>query len=395
MKVGLFLTNQQFLDTDMIAALDDQIAMVHHARDFGWDTLLSGQHYLNEGNNQQLQLVPFLARLIPEAGDMNIALGILLLNLHNPVYTAETVASLDIISRGKLIFGVGLGYRDVEFDAFAVPKGKRVARFEEYLELVQKLWTEDSVTHSSETCILNNIRMNVRPVQKPRPPIWLAANNDKAIKRAARMSDAWFVNPHSQLETIRRHMHIYNTELKDQENGSKELPIMKEIFCAKDKKSAVELAGSYLFGKYQDYAKWGQDKVMPENESFDQELEDLIKGRFILGSPEECYEELRPYWEEFGMNHLIIRTHWVGMPRNLSLDSMELISKELIPELRKVDAKPTFKYLHELILCCFEGLNRRATFPHVQKVAAEVREWLVVYAKNMSFKEILCQLQTF
>ena len=80
MKVGLFLTNQQFLDTDMIAALDDQIAMVHHARDFGWDTLLSGQHYLNEGNNQQLQLVPFLARLIPEAGDMNIALGILLLN---------------------------------------------------------------------------------------------------------------------------------------------------------------------------------------------------------------------------------------------------------------------------------------------------------------------------
>ena len=159
--------------------------------------------------------------------------------------------------------------------------------------------------------------MNVRPVQKPRPPIWLAANNDKAIKRAARMSDAWFVNPHSQLETIRRHMNIYNTELKDcGKTAPKELPIMKEIFCAKDKKSAVELAGSYLFGKYQDYAKWGQDKVMPENESFDQELEDLIKGRFILGSPEECYEELRPYWEEFGMNHLIIRTHWVGMPRD-------------------------------------------------------------------------------
>ena len=88
-------------------------------------------------------------------------------------------------------------------------------------------------------------------------------------------------------------MHIYNTELKDcGKTAPKELPIMKEIFCAKDKKSAVELAGSYLFGKYQDYAKWGQDKVMPENESFNQELEDLIKGRFILGSPEECYEEL-------------------------------------------------------------------------------------------------------
>ena len=80
---------------------------------------------------------------------------------------------------------------------------------------------------------------------------------------------------------------------------------------------------------------------MPANESFDQEFEDLVKGRFIIGSPEECYEELRPYWEEFGMNHLVVRSHWVGMPTQLTLDSMELMSKELLPELRKIDAKPT------------------------------------------------------
>ena len=340
MKIGLFLTNQQFTTTDMVKALDEQIQMVHHARDNGWDTLLSGQHYLNEGNNQQLQLVPFLSRLIPEAGDMHIALGILLLNLHNPVYTAETVASLDVLSRGRLIFGVGLGYRDTEFDAFAVPKGKRVARFEEYLELVQRLWTEDNVSHNSETCVLNNVRMNIRPIQRPSPPIWLAANNDKAIERAARMSDAWFVNPHSQLETIRRHMGVYNDALRAANKPApKELPIMKEIYCAKDKASAMQIAGPYLFGKYKDYATWGQDKVMPDNETFDQEFEDLVKGRFILGSPEDCFEELRPYWEEFGMNHLIIRTHWVGMPGQIALDSMALMSKELLPELRKIDAK--------------------------------------------------------
>jgi alkanesulfonate monooxygenase SsuD/methylene tetrahydromethanopterin reductase-like flavin-dependent oxidoreductase (luciferase family) len=105
-----------------VKALDEQIAMVHAARDHGWDSLFSGQHYLNEGDNKQLQLVPFLTRLIPEAGDMTTGLGVLLLNLHNPVYTAETVATLDIIARGKFVFGVGLGYRDVEFDAFNVPK---------------------------------------------------------------------------------------------------------------------------------------------------------------------------------------------------------------------------------------------------------------------------------
>src|SRR6516165_5931186 len=112
MKVGLFITNQQTLDTDMVSALDDQFAMVRLARDCGWDSLFSGQHYLNEGNNKQLQTVPLLARLAAEAGEMTIGLGILLLNLHNPVYTAETVATLDIIARGNFIFGVGLGYRD-------------------------------------------------------------------------------------------------------------------------------------------------------------------------------------------------------------------------------------------------------------------------------------------
>src|SRR6476619_4872874 len=70
MKVGLFITNQQTLDTDMVSALDDQFAMVRLARDRGWDSLFSGQHHLNEGNNKQLQTVPFLARLAAEAGEM-------------------------------------------------------------------------------------------------------------------------------------------------------------------------------------------------------------------------------------------------------------------------------------------------------------------------------------
>ena len=139
MKVGLFITNQQRLETDMVSALDEQYAMVRLARDKGWDSLFTGQHYLNEGDNQQLQIVPFLARLQAEAGEMTLGLGILLINLHNPVYVAETVATMDVLCRGNFVFGIGLGYRETEFDAFRVPKGQRVRRFEECLELVKRL----------------------------------------------------------------------------------------------------------------------------------------------------------------------------------------------------------------------------------------------------------------
>ena len=119
----------------------------------------------------------------------------------------RTWAVIDRITvERNFIFGIGLGYRDVEFNAFAVPKGKRVARFEENLELVKRLWTEDSVTHHGETCILEDVRMNIRPIQRPHPPVWIAANNERAIRRAARLGDTWFINPHSTIGTLAEHM---------------------------------------------------------------------------------------------------------------------------------------------------------------------------------------------
>ncbi len=118
--------------------------------------------------------------------------------------------------------------------------------------------------------------------------------------------------------------------------GPRDLPMIKEVYCAKDRASALEMAGPYLLAKYRDYAKWGQDKVMPDNEDFGRSFEELIAGRFILGSPEQCYEQLQPYWKEFGVNHIVIRTHWAGMPLSTALASMRLISDELLPALHRV-----------------------------------------------------------
>ncbi|MCH7477763.1 MAG: LLM class flavin-dependent oxidoreductase [SAR324 cluster bacterium] len=337
MKVGIFLTNQQYLGTDMVSALDEQYVMVRHARDRGWNSLFSGQHYLNEGNNKQLQIVPFLARMQAEAGEMTVGLAVLLINLHNPVYVAETVATLDVICRGNFVFGVGLGYRDVEFDAFGVRKGQRVKRFEECLTLVRRLWTEEEVTFESETCKLEGVRMNIRPVQTPYPPIWFGANNDNAVRRAARLGDTWCINPHATRSTIARQLKLFKAEReKAGKPPPSEQPCFKEIFCAKDRQTALEMAGPFLAGKYADYAKWGQEKALPGKDSFTQPFEKLLDDRFILGSPEECYEQLRPYWEELGVNHLVFRTQWAGMPLSAALYSMRLISDELLPALRAV-----------------------------------------------------------
>lgn len=338
MKVGIFLTNQHPPGRDMVSALEEQYVMTRLARDRGWDAVATGQHYLTEGM-QQLQLVPFLARLSAEAGHMTGIAGILLAGLHNPVDVAESVASLDAIWRGNFVFGVGLGYRDVEFEAFGVPKGQRVRRFEACLDVVKRLWTEDGVTVDNDVCTLSNVTLTCRPVQRPYPPLWVAANSDRAVERAARIGETWFVNPHATMATITRQMTLYRAELaRLGKPFPRVLPVFKEIFCARDGRTALEMAGPYLGDKYRAYAAWGQDAVLPGGETFQQPFESLLRDRFVLGSPEECYEQLRPCWEELGANFLVLRTHWSGMPLGHALASMRLISDELLPALRRAGA---------------------------------------------------------
>ncbi len=338
MKVGVFLTNQHPPGRDMVSALEDQYVMTRLARDRGWDAVATGQHYLSEGMSQ-LQLIPFLARLAAEAGSMTGIVGILLAGLHNPVEVAECIASLDVIWRGNFVFGVGLGYRDVEFDAFKVPKGRRVRRFEECLDVVKRLWTEDKVSVDNDVCTLSNATLTCRPVQRPHPPIWVAANSDAAVQRAARIGDTWFVNPHVTTATIKRQMALYRAELgRLGKPFPRVVPVIKEIFCARDTRSALEMAGPFLAQKYRTYAAWGQDAVLPGGDTFHQPFESLLRDRFVLGSPQECYEQLRPYWEDVGANVLLFRTHWSGMPLGHALASMRLISDELLPVLRRVEA---------------------------------------------------------
>lgn len=339
MKVGMYLTNQHPPGSDMVSALEDQYGMTRLVRNHGWDAVATGQHYLSEGM-RQLQLVPFLARLAAEAGHMTGIAGVLLAGLHNPVEVAECMASLDVIWQGNFVFGVGLGYRDVEFDAFRVPKDQRVRRFEECLEVVKRLWTEDKVTVDNDVCTLSNVTLTCRPVQRPHPPIWVAANSDNAVRRAARVGDAWFVNPHATTATITRQMGLYRAELaRLRKPFPQVLPLCKEIFCARDTRTALEMAGPYLAAKYRTYASWGQDAVLPGNETFNQPFESLLHDRFVLGSPEECYEQLRPCWEEVGANFLFFRTHWSGMPLGHALASLRLISDELLPALRRINTE--------------------------------------------------------
>lgn len=333
MKFGLFLTNQHPVGTDQVRALEEQLQLMRAARDAEWDSVFGGQHYLSEGVTH-IQPLPYLARLAAQSGDLQVGMGISLLALQNPLDAAENFASLDVVTGGRLVFGVGLGYRDVEYDAFGIGKQGRVRRFEENLAIVIRLWSGESVDADLPWCRLSGARLNLLPVQRPRPPIWMAANSDRAVERAARLADTWMINPHATTNTIRRQVALYRRSREEAGTGTGAgLPLTREIFCGRTRAAAVEAAAPYLAGKYRTYAAWGQDKVLPEDVSFEMAYGDLASQRFIVGSPEDCLEQLLPWRDEVGVDHFIFRTHWSGMPVEDAESSIDLLTREVIPVL--------------------------------------------------------------
>src|SRR3981081_2762116 len=133
---------------------------------------------------------------------------------------------------------------------------------------------------------LDHATCAVKPLQKPTPPIWIGANADVAIRRAARLGDCWYINPHSTLSTIERQIGIYKRALDDAGKAfPRELPMRREVFVAPTRAEAIRRAQPYLEEKYKAYRAWGQDKVMPEGDDFDHGFDELLEDRFLFGSP--------------------------------------------------------------------------------------------------------------
>ena len=334
LRCSLFVANQQLPDADRVRHAEEQLEQVRLARDIGFAAIFAGQHYLAP-DFSMLQPIPFLGRASAEAGSMEIGLGILLLALHNPVDVAEQTATLDILSGGRFILGVGLGYREEEFAAFGVPKGSRAARLMENLELVKRLWSQERVSHRSERLRLDEVGAGVRPVRRPHPPIWMAANGDAAVRRAARHADAWMMNPHARLDTLARQVALYREERRKAGlPPARETVCMRELCIAEDRETALRDVGPHLARKYAAYVRWGQDEPMPEDDSLQIPYEQLREGRFVLGSPEDVTRSLASLVHELDVDHLVFRVQWPGTPQAVALRTLRLLHAEVLPHLQ-------------------------------------------------------------
>jgi alkanesulfonate monooxygenase SsuD/methylene tetrahydromethanopterin reductase-like flavin-dependent oxidoreductase (luciferase family) len=334
-KLGFFVTNQYLPGESMPRKIQDSIEQVRAAREAGFDLICTGQHYL-AAPYQMSTSFPLLARLAAEAGDLEVAATVILVPLHNPVELAESVATMDAICQGRFIFGVGLGYREEEYTAFGVERGQRVGRLREALEVMKLLWTAEEVEFLGKYYRVPRTTPMTRPVQQPHPPIWVAANSDAAIRRAARWGYPWLINPHATMGMVAQQWAAYKETLDSAGRPIPTvLPMMRELYIAEDRETAQVESEPYLGPKYQAYASWGQDKALPGDESFSLPYQELARDRFLFGSPEDVTQEIRRYEEELDVNYLIFRMNWPGMAHQQVLRQIELMGSEVIPRFKE------------------------------------------------------------
>jgi probable F420-dependent oxidoreductase len=195
----------------------DNIEIAKAAENYGIDSIWVSDHVVmpekHLGSFSEVFYDPFmlLSYIAAETSTIELGTSVIILPYRNPVVVAKMIATLDVLSEGRVIFGVGPGWMREEYDALSIPYEKRGARTNEYIRAIKELWVNDDPKYKGKFCSFSDIKFYPKPLQKPHPPVFIAGASDYAIKRAVELGDGWqptWVSPEdvkegiSKLETV-------------------------------------------------------------------------------------------------------------------------------------------------------------------------------------------------
>ncbi len=315
----------------------DILRIVGEAEQNGFTYIAIGQHFLY-GDLRWLQPVPLLARLAAHVGkDTKLVTQIMIGPLYHPVVLAEEIATLDIVTEGRLIFGVGLGYRPDEFDYLGIPYKERASRLDEMLELMPRLWTEDAVTHHGRHWTLDDVRPHIQPVQKPYPPIWVGAHAMAGVRRAGKFADAYAVPPETPpAEVIKRY-----TVVRDlfAERGKQfgPQPLRRNVLVGDSKEHALAEYARVAKGRYVTYAQRGLDLYDPRK--LEQEFAEAVSGHVVLGDADDVTAQLTDLVTTLPVSPLLVRPQWPTMSADETVEAIRRMGRDVLPSILPLPAR--------------------------------------------------------
>lgn len=328
MEFGNLILTEHPGDRDPSTCLTDIRSDAVRSEQLGFDSLWVGEHHFTEKVYfDNFQILSYLAA---ETDSMTLGTSICLMPLYNPVRLAERAANLDVMTDGQFVLGAAVGYRPQEFAVMGVDRSKRGPRMREAIQIIKRLWSSDDVSFDGDEFSFENVSINPKPVSTDGPSLWLGGSSPTPVGRAAVRGDAWLIDPRVSKSGLDESYEHYENVLADRGLTPDARPLWREVFVAETDDAAIEAARPYLLEKYDSYLDWGAADAVG-SDSLSTQFEELAEDRFLLGSPETVIEEIESYQEQYGIDHLIIRTNWPGMDNDVAADSLERFADDVMP----------------------------------------------------------------
>lgn len=312
------------------------------AEECGFDTVTVGHHHFMAGN--LADPLTFLASVAARTEKLRVGTGVFQLPVHNPIRVAEQVATIDQLSGGRVSLGVGLGWWPLEYAAHGSEFSQRGARMEEALEILRLVWEDEGTSYAGRFWSFPTLTVHPRPVQQPRPPLWVAGVAEKAIDRAARLGDAWLCGPVQSRSKVASLLGYYRRAC-GRHGTAPDWILRRYTWVAPSRREVAEhVLPAYVSGLLQHWRESAEDEE--EKELFarldagEDLLEEIADDRLLWGTPDDVIAQIQRYRSATGANHFHA-AFGVGLPAHTSRASMgdfdtiaamvRLFAEEVIP----------------------------------------------------------------
>ncbi|MBI2219266.1 MAG: LLM class flavin-dependent oxidoreductase [Candidatus Rokubacteria bacterium] len=311
----------------------EALTEVTRGEELGFDSVWMEEHH-SVTNHYWPSPLTVLAGFATRTSRVTLGTDILVAPFYHPVRLAEDVTLLDVMSAGRAVLGIAIGYKPDEFALYGAELEKRGARFEEQLAVLRALWTQDRVSFKGRYYTVEG-RLEPKPVTRPHPPVWIGGWGDLTLKRAATLADNWIPGPTADLARLieGKRTFLGNRAAAGLTAPITEWPLTRDVIIADTDARARELAEEHIMVAYRrEYAGGWRHPFIDSSIATD--LDRLMEDRFIIGGPDECIPKIRRFVERYGMTHLICRLFFPGMPHAHIMRELELLAREVMPAFR-------------------------------------------------------------
>jgi alkanesulfonate monooxygenase len=311
-SIDFGLAVRNFVGPGEVPDVEAILAYAQRAEELGFESLWAWDHVLLgvQPSFPILDSISTLTALAVRTSRVKLGTGVLVLPLRNPVIAAKMLASLDRISKGRLLLGVAAGWYAREFDAVGVPFKQRGRILDRNLDVLTRLWTQDRVSLQVDELNLRDAVMVPRPHQQPRPPVLIGGYVDAVLRRAGRRGDGWLTYFYTP-DSFRRAWDRVLAYAREAGRDPSELSATNQLaIYAGASRAAVEEPMRHWLSTEWDTAGWSESTI----------------EHAIRGSVDECVEQLLAHVRA-GVHRLIL------IPYRYHPEQVEIVAREILPRL--------------------------------------------------------------